>query len=345
MWAWKWDIQGDAEFSSCLGASDDDTPDPAPFLTLSCFFFEGVPLHPLYKSVRPVLDDFVLDCPFLEDCAPFVLAYPHIIPSTNYTIYPPSPALPSYVRSRLRTTPTPPQSATPSEPSPTMSKPGTDILVSGMNATREAMEATGQAFVAIGASMNVRKWSWPGYLTFNKGTPQKAGVQEQQPADVEKGSEKVPAESVACEPVPQSPGARIEGEVDKASLHEAMSTDGIGTHHEEETVGEDNASSTDSESASQTEEITADADVTLLTVSQSCQDEQDPSPPASPSTPIVHPPNIIITSPPSPSSSQGTLPVPVPAPSFRAFSLHFSPHDDPFATAQRRVLYITVSQP
>ena len=225
-----------------------------------------------------------------------------------------------------------------------MSKPGTDILVSGMNATREAMEATGQAFVAIGASMNVRKWSWPGYLTFNKGTPQKAGVQEQQPADVEKGSEKVPAESVACEPVPQSPGARIEGEVDKASLHEAMSTDGIGTHHEEEAV-EDNASSTDSESASQTEEITADADVTLLTVSQSCQDEQDPSPPASPSTPIVHPPNIIITSPPSPSSSQGTLPVPVPAPSFRAFSLHFSPHDDPFATAPRRVLYITVSQP
>ncbi|KAI0246709.1 hypothetical protein BJV78DRAFT_1348660 [Lactifluus subvellereus] len=305
VWAWMWDIQEDAEFSSCL----------------------GVPLHPLYKSIGLVLDDFVLDHPFLKNCAPFVLAYPHIIPSTNYTTHPPSSALPFYVRSRLRITPTPPQPATPSEHSPTTSKPGTDILVSSMNATREAMEATGQAFVAIGASMDVRKWSWPGYLTFNKGTPRKAGAQEQQPTDVEKGSEKVPAESVAGEPVPR---------VDRDSLHEAMSTDGIGAHHEEETVGEENASSTDSESASETGEITADADVTLPT--------PDPSPPASPSTPIVHPPNLNVTSPPSPSSSQSTLPVPVPAPSFRAFSLQFSPHDDPLATAQRRVLYITKDQ-
>jgi hypothetical protein len=304
-----------------------------------------VPLHPLYKSIRLVLDDFVLDHPFLKNCAPFVLAYPHIIPSTDYTTYPPSSALPFYIRSRLRITPTPPCPATPSEPSPVTSKPGTDIFVNSMNATREAMEATGQAFVAIGASMDVRKWSWPGYLTFNKGTLRKAGAQAQQPTDVETVSEGCPKQvegEIVGEPVPPSPGARIQGEVDRDSLHEAMSTDGIGTHHDEEIVGEENASFSNSESVSQTEEITADADVTPLTVDQFPQDVHDPSPPPSPSTPVIRLPNL--TSPPSPSSSQGTLPVPVPAPSFRVFSLHFSPHDKPLATAQRRVLYIAVGE-
>jgi hypothetical protein len=221
-----------------------------------------------------------------------------------------------------------------------------------MNATREAMEATGQAFVAIGASMDVRKWNWPGYLTFSKGTLRKARVQEQQPAGVEKESEEKPGETVAPaaaaednivgEPVPPSPRARIQGEVDRDSLHEAMSTDGIKTHHDEEAVGEENASPTDSASASQMGEITTDIDVTLLSVNPSPQDELDQSPPASPSTPVVHPPNLIL--PPSPSSSQGTLPIPVPPPTFRLFSLHFSLHNEPLATAQRRVLYITVSE-
>jgi hypothetical protein len=122
-----------------------------------------------------------------------------------------------------------------------------------------------------------------------------------------------------------------------------MSTDGIAPHHEEESIGEQNVSPTDPGLVPQTgEEIAADADVTRLTVNQSSQDEPDHSPPASPSTPVIHPPNL--TSSPSPSSSQGTLPVPAPAPSFRVFSLYFSPHDEPLATAQRHVLYITVSE-
>jgi hypothetical protein len=206
------------------------------------------------------------------------------------------------------------------------------------------MEATGQAFVAIGASMDVRRWNWPGYLTFSKGTLRKAGAQEQQPE--EKPVETAAAaeeDSIVGEPVPPSPRARIQGEVDRDSLHEAMSTDGIRAHDDEETVGDEHASPTDSESASQIVEITADADITLLTVNPSPQDVLDPSPPASPSTPVVHPPTLIL--PPSPSSSQGTLPIPVPTPSFRLFSLHFSPHDEPLATAQRQALYIIVGEP
>jgi hypothetical protein len=302
--------------------------------------FAGVPLHPLYKSIGSLVDDFVSEHPFLKGCAPFVLAHPHLrlIPSAEYSKNPPPPSLPLYVRSRLRISPSPLLPATPSEPSPMTPKPagGTELFASSMNATREAMEATGHAFVTIGASMDVRKWNWPGYLTFSKGAgavAQKTALppDRHQPADAvtqQNTSEEVPAEAttdgVAGESVSPGPEAGLRGEVDTESLHEAMSTDG------RELLQVDS-----------TEERRDVADVTPQAESDSVQDEQDPPPP-SPSTPTVHPPDL--TSPPSLSSSQSTIPVPVPALSFRSFSLHFSSHDHHLATAQRRVLYVTVSR-
>ncbi len=188
--------------------------------------------------------------------------------------------------------------------------------------------------------MDVRKWSWPGYLTFSKGTLQKTGPRDHQPTGAENGSEEQheePAEDKATgEPAPPNTEARVQVEVDRESLHEAMS-DGISEPHGEETVEEENASV--AELASQvTEATTAGADATLQSASQPLQDEDERE--SSPDTPVVRPPDFAL--PPSPSSSQGTLPVPPPAPSFRSFTLHFA-HDDPLATVQRRVLYITVS--
>ncbi|KAF8498519.1 hypothetical protein F5888DRAFT_1794065 [Russula emetica] len=323
VWAWMWDIQASSEFGNCL----------------------GVPLHPLYKSIGPLLDDFILEHPFLKNRAPFVLALRHLIPSADYTTHPPPPALPLYIRSRLRVTTTP-QPSTPSEPSSATSKPGADIFSSSMNVTREAMEATGHAFVAIGASMDVRKWSWPGYLTFHKGVPPKT-VPQDEPVDEKKSPEKKPdgevaADSVAGGSVPPHPETGLRGEVDRESLHEAMSTGGRELFHENAPLQEENAPATVDDLTSEPEAAIAVEDVTLPTTSDYSQDEEDPSPPASPSTPIIHLPDL--TSPPSPSSSQGTLPVPVPPPSFRSFSLHFSPNEDPLATVPSRVLYITKEQ-
>jgi hypothetical protein len=306
-----------------------------------------VPLHPLYKSIGPLLDDFILDHPFLKNCAPFVLALSHLIPSADYTTRPPPSSLPLYIRSRLRVIPTP-LSSTPSELSPATSKPGTDIFSSSMTVTREAMEATGHAFVAIGASMDVRKWSWPGYLTF-KGNPPKS-LSRDEPVDDKRNLEEKPdgavADSVGGEPValvPLSHETGLRGEVDRESLHEAISTDGRELFHENAPESapprEEDTPTTVVDSTSQAEEPTA---IALQTESDHSQDEQDPSPPASPSTPVAHPPEL--ASPPSLSSSQSTLPVPVPVPSFRSFSLHFSPQEDPLSTAPRRVLYITVSE-
>ena len=208
------------------------------------------------------------------------------------------------------------------------------------------MEATGHAFVAIGASMDVRKWSWPGYLTFHKGVPPKTMTQDE-PIDKEKGPEGKPDEEVAAdgaagETVPPHPETGLRGEIDRESLHEAMATDGREPLHENSPSQEENASTTADDLTSQSEAAVTVEDVTLPTTSDNSQDEQDPSPPASPSTPIIHPPDS--TSSPSPSSSQGTLPVPVPPPSFRSFSLHLSPHEDPLAVVPTRVLYITVSE-
>lgn len=336
MWAWKWDIQEDSEFSNSFGAFYQWHPLPLLLHRLK-LTLAGVPLHPLHKTVGSLLDDFVLDHSFLKDCAPFVLAQPYLIPSANYSKISPPPSLPIYVRSRLRVIPSPLPPATPSEPSPMTSKPGADIFASSMNATREAMEATGHAFVTIGASMDVRKWNWPGYLTF-KGGPPKTAPQDI-PADAKTSAEERPvetkADSVAGGPGSTDPVAGLRGEVDRESLHEAMSTDGVELLPTKLPLEEENTSADDS--TSQTRETKADADVTPPP-SDSLHDEQHSSPP-SPSTPIVHPPDLA-----SSPSSQSTLPVPIPAPSFRPFSLHFSSHDDPLATAQRRVLYITVSE-
>ncbi|KAH9167466.1 hypothetical protein EDB89DRAFT_2115562 [Lactarius sanguifluus] len=208
----------------------------------------GVPLHPLHKSIGSALDDFVLDNSSLKGCAPFVLSHPHVIPSTSYATNPPSPY----------------------------------IFANSMNATRGAMGATGQAFVAIGASMDVRKWTWPGYLTFSKGTLQKAGPRDQS-AGTENGSEKQQA--------------RIQVEVDRESLHEAMSSDGISEPHEDETVGGE-STLVEEPTPQATEGTTVEVDATLQGASQPPQDEdeRESSPPASPSTPVVHPPDFAVAS-------------------------------------------------
>jgi hypothetical protein len=343
VWAWTWDIRTYSEFGNCLGAFIPPSFHNLNQLTLRV---TGVPLHPLYKSIGPLLDDFILEHRFLKNRAPFVLALRHLIPSADYSTHPPPPALPLYIRSRLHVTLTPPPSSTPSEPSSATSKPGADIFSSSMNVTREAMEATGHAFVAIGASMDVRKWSWPGYLTFHKGVPPK-NVAQDEPIDEKKGPEETPAgevaaDSVAGESVPPHPETGLRGEVDRESLHEAMSTSGREPFHENAPLQEENPLATADDLTPQPEAAIADGDVTLPTTNEYSQDEQEPSPPASPSTPIIHPPGS--TSPPSPSSSQGTLPAPVLPPSFRSFSLHISPHEDPLATIPNRVFYITVSE-
>jgi len=151
-------------------------------------------------------------------------------------------------------------------------------------------------------------------------------------------------DGIADEPVPSTPEAGLRGEVDRESLHEAMATDGREFFHEEGPRGEENTAAEGS--TSQTGDMTAVEDDKLQMADgpsiDEQQDEQDLPPPASPSTPIVHLPDL--TSSPSLSSSQSTLPAPIPPPSFRSFYLHLSPNDAPLNTVPRRVLFLTKEQ-
>ena len=95
----------------------------------------GVPLHPLYKSISSLLHDLILEHPFLKNCAPFVLALRHLIPSADYSTHPPPPALPLYIHTRLRVTPIPPQFSMSSHPFSATSKRGANIFSNGKNVT------------------------------------------------------------------------------------------------------------------------------------------------------------------------------------------------------------------
>ena len=60
-----------------------------------------------------------------------------------------------------------------------------DVLVEG---TREAFNATGNAFVAMGNAMDVRRWNW-GYLTFSKSSASKIGTPSETKASSETGTD------------------------------------------------------------------------------------------------------------------------------------------------------------
>lgn len=131
----------------------------------------GMPLHSLYPSILPVLDEFAMNLPTegaqSDSPTPFLLIPPHFIPSSTYSACHPSHALPLYLRSRF------PPPRPPSSNDPSGSSKGVDSRVNSPGDKDEGVGGAGtaamtNAFVAIGQSMDVRRWNW-GALTFGKG--------------------------------------------------------------------------------------------------------------------------------------------------------------------------------
>ncbi|KAI0032318.1 hypothetical protein K488DRAFT_70742 [Vararia minispora EC-137] len=127
-----------------------------------------------------------------------------------------------------------------------------EALVSG---TRGAFDATSSAFVAVGSAMNVRKWSWPGYLSFGKSSSRQTSAEPPQDAKGEgvkaKGdvsAAKDESEGGNASPRGSSPTPTMpEVKFDKESLFDAMSSLGIGPHgDEQQTEGKKQASRAES---------------------------------------------------------------------------------------------------
>ncbi|KAA1470309.1 hypothetical protein DENSPDRAFT_858370 [Dentipellis sp. KUC8613] len=179
VWAWKWDIEEDSDFGSHLGLS----------------------LHPLYKTLTPLLDEFTAQIPSTASPRAFALLPPHIVPSTSFTTPTDAdadavlPALPLYLLSRIP----PPRPPSPPPPPPSASEPEIprhDDAPGFNGEMRHVLSASGSALVALGSAVDVRKWSWPGYLTLPKGLVSKPATPDslaQAPSGSEKGNGAEPA--------------------------------------------------------------------------------------------------------------------------------------------------------
>lgn len=196
--------------------------------------FIGVPLHISHQKLVPLLDTYTSTLP--EYIAPVVVSSSlHLIPSSRFTgsRYPPS-----LLRHLL--TLSPPYQSPPatihqaadltkkvlsaaeddsiSEPEPSKAQPSTGVNPNsskflGMSSVKVPMPD-----MHLNVAMDIRKWSWPGALSFGKGLGNKS-PQVQQPAAGSATEEKTETEQHVSDPRSRSV------DVDTNSLQDAMESD------------------------------------------------------------------------------------------------------------------------
>ncbi|THH21504.1 hypothetical protein EW146_g64 [Bondarzewia mesenterica] len=346
VWAWKWDVEEDADFGIHL----------------------GMPLHPIYPKLVPLVDDFASKTPLSDNSLPFVLAPPHIVPSTSFTTSNCPLTLPLYLRSRIP--PPRPSSPPPSVKEQPALSAGNDSekRAPASNSTKHSSNPSGSSLLSLGATMDVRKWNWPEYLTFGKGGGRKTAGS----GDVVEGAQQPEIKSGDA----QRLGVE-EPQVDAESLHDAMSSVAIPVMDQKEPPGDEIVAfeilpPPAQNEASEVEELSTlpahamadhitrindaphdtisddppiNADK-LETPSHEADDRQPPpSPPRgeppSPLNPTLSP--ILVASP-APSHECISPPSTAPTPAFSSISIYIAALDEPQATVRRRVYYLIRDQ-
>lgn len=300
----------------------------------------GIPLHPLYRSLAPIIDNYSSHLP--EGATAILMAPPHSIPSTQYIAAQYPTAL---TRHLLSMTPLPqvqPHHGVPSGTSTSSDgtlKARTEGTSRNDPSSNKADSDTGpSAFLGMpSVNMDVRKWNWPGYLTFGKGSGNKTRetIIEKDKSKASKGE----ADSHTARP--------REFEVDKNALDDAMSSD--------------NASVSFPASASgHSSEADAEARVGTITVVSPGGSEEvmpptfnnaDDATPAvdvpSTSSHIRSPATIADDTSLAPSTSSLTMDavyaVPEqPIPEFITTSVHLAATSDSRATRRRKIYYVVL---
>lgn len=223
VWAWKWDVEQHTNFSVDLGA----------------------PLHPLTPYLVPIVDDYASTLP--DTMLVFVLAPPHIIPSTAFSSrrFPSSIIHHVVLRIPPREEPRPPQS--PELPddkvvakdlvpvSTSLTARGLDPTTVALLTQKSVESATANTFMAMAnvtRAMDPRqlKWGWPGYLSFGKGAqakladdPQLSAVPQLSPPATTGGASPDGSEDKSHEAYRGVPDGPKSLEVDRESLQEALS--------------------------------------------------------------------------------------------------------------------------
>ncbi|KAG2157853.1 uncharacterized protein EDB93DRAFT_1125050 [Suillus bovinus] len=157
VWAWSWDISKGFELNDDLGVS----------------------LHPLYPSILPLLDTFSSQLPAGLDA--LFLSPPHVVPSTRYRQSNHPPALSRHILSLIpchlprHETDDGPEVSSPTEKGATVNAAAKEVG-SGGNSSGGFLGMPS----SLAMTMDVRNWSWPGALTFGKGTEPKSLVTERE---------------------------------------------------------------------------------------------------------------------------------------------------------------------
>ncbi|KAG7439785.1 uncharacterized protein BT62DRAFT_912493 [Guyanagaster necrorhizus] len=144
-WAWSWDLECDRGFGDHLVV--------------------GIPLHPQYRTIVPLLDEFASQIP--ATASSIIVTPSHVIPSTSFikARYP-SP-FPAHLMSLIPPPPPPSPQAPPGSPvKKRPPDPEADIQPSSF---------LGMPTMNLNMNVDVRKWGWPGYLTF-KGSAKRLEV-------------------------------------------------------------------------------------------------------------------------------------------------------------------------
>ncbi|TFK51618.1 hypothetical protein OE88DRAFT_1698645 [Heliocybe sulcata] len=369
IWAWKWDIDDDSEFSDHLGVS----------------------LHPLCKAMTPIVD--TLTCGITSPAVPFLLCSPHFVPSTQFR----SSDLPSTLARHLLSITSQPQrpaasrksskkalqalnsiasssrtppSTSPLDPlanDPLLTKNGTIRASSGHQRGGSLSGFLAMPNVSVNmdlGSMDVRKWSWPGYLSFGKGQARKSTGTARGPSRL--GENAASQEKVSEN---QSVGAANEpaGADNGQDTRDAQSTPSVppGTTDIKPTIevteapnpSEDAAAMipvTDSPVESPLNATglpvaietvgstgpTSEVDTTIVSVHT--QDAERLAPSVSTSTVGSETASLApstVCADPSPGSSQVDLSEP--PPTFSVTSVYVADSEDPVATKRRRLYYLS----
>lgn len=209
VWAWSWDLEEDMDFSKHL----------------------GVPLHPLHRSLSPILDAFSQEQ--LESFATFLVIPPYVIPSAKLLESGYPSMLLSHILSRI---PPPPPLPTiqPPDPNPSVpeEKSAPELTVSrafNPKSFNDTIRAT-NPFVNMNMDMRGLKWMWNG-LTFSKpsSAKQTAPPSPTPGATEHTAQEPVAASEAKAQEAINIPGTtvsqRLEVEVDAESLQDAISSE------------------------------------------------------------------------------------------------------------------------
>ncbi|KAF5383614.1 hypothetical protein D9615_003725 [Tricholomella constricta] len=160
VWAWSWNLEDGREFGDHLGVS----------------------LHPSMRSIGPLLDSYTTQLP--NRASSIFIQPPYVVPSSQYSAANSkhSTSLPRYLLSLIP--PTPPTSQDHSHDGSVKGRrPSTSDPPNGKDPPSGVQRQSGSTFLGMPAmnmnvNVDVKKWGWPGYLTFGKGAGKRPGLEE-----------------------------------------------------------------------------------------------------------------------------------------------------------------------